>query len=180
ESSKIPFATIADYLDDPEGYDPEASWRRAVVDVAGDDAAAYLLFADNVRTSCLSPEDSPLLQHALDTFAFESVYGDTDHAADELADLTTRMSQAAEHLLRGAVSNPELIGESRRWIESFERGIDAARLIVTLYREERLATDGPRELLPLLTAIRDDRLRVFGDLLEMTLAELVGLPAGGA
>ena len=30
EASKIPFATIADYLWDPEGYDPEASWRAAI------------------------------------------------------------------------------------------------------------------------------------------------------
>ena len=28
EASLIPFATIADYLRDPVGYDPEASWRR--------------------------------------------------------------------------------------------------------------------------------------------------------
>ena len=35
EASQIPFATIADYLRDPEGYDPEASWQRAIRDVVG-------------------------------------------------------------------------------------------------------------------------------------------------
>ena len=34
ESSRIPFRTIADYLADPEGYDPEASWARAIRAVA--------------------------------------------------------------------------------------------------------------------------------------------------
>ena len=34
EASKIPLATIADYLARPAGYDPEASWRRAIRDVA--------------------------------------------------------------------------------------------------------------------------------------------------
>ena len=36
EASRIPFATIADYLRDPEGYDPEASWQRAIRDVVGE------------------------------------------------------------------------------------------------------------------------------------------------
>lgn len=180
ESSKIPFATIADYLGDPENYDPDASWHRAVTEVAGADAAAYALFADNVRTSCLSPEDSPLLQYALDTFAFESVYGDAEHAADDLDDLAARMLSAANILLQGPVDNTQLVNEARQWIESFERGAIAVQRIVTLYREGQLISDGPRELMPLLKGIREDRLRVFGDLLEMTLAELIGVPAGGA
>ncbi|MGW2222295.1 beta-N-acetylglucosaminidase domain-containing protein [Nonomuraea sp. NPDC001684] len=47
ESSKIAFATVADYLRDPEGYDPEESWERALADVVGDgaDLAAYRLRA---------------------------------------------------------------------------------------------------------------------------------------
>ena len=62
EASKIPFATIADYLAAPETYDPERSWRRAIRDVVGDaDLDAFLLFADNVRSSCLSPDDAPVV-----------------------------------------------------------------------------------------------------------------------
>ena len=60
ESSKIALATIADYLWDPEGYDPDASWDRAILEVAGPaDADAVRLFADNVRTSCLEEADAP-------------------------------------------------------------------------------------------------------------------------
>ncbi|MEU5864421.1 protein O-GlcNAcase [Nonomuraea sp. NPDC047529] len=60
ESSKIAFATVADYLRDPEGYDPQESWERALADVVGDgqDLAAYRIFADNVRGSCLEPHDA--------------------------------------------------------------------------------------------------------------------------
>ena len=60
ESSRIPIATIADYLRAPEAYDPEASWRQALLDVVGEaDVEAFALFADNVRGSCLSADDAP-------------------------------------------------------------------------------------------------------------------------
>ncbi len=180
ESSKIPIATIADYLNNPEDYDPESSWTRAVAEVAGTDAEAFLVFADNVRTSCLAPDDSPLLQHALETFAFEREYGDANGAADELSTLVSRMLAAADRLLGPNVANPALIAESRRWIESFETGARALERVVALYREGRLDTDGPAELAPLLAAVRENRLRVFGDVLDMTLAELTGEPPGGA
>ena len=49
ESSKIAFATIADYLWSPRDYDPEASWDVALRDVVGEaDVDAYRDFADNV------------------------------------------------------------------------------------------------------------------------------------
>ena len=55
ESSKIAFATIADFLWSPRDYDPEASWDVALRDVVGAaDVDAYRDFADNVRSSCLS------------------------------------------------------------------------------------------------------------------------------
>jgi glyoxylase-like metal-dependent hydrolase (beta-lactamase superfamily II) len=42
EASKIPLATLAAYLADPAGYDPEAAWQRAVLEVAGEACAPAL------------------------------------------------------------------------------------------------------------------------------------------
>ncbi|GAA3730968.1 hypothetical protein GCM10022239_04460 [Leifsonia bigeumensis] len=173
ESSKIAFATIADYLADPAGYDPEESWHRAIAAVAGDDAEAYTVFADNVRSSCLAAEDAPLLQHALESFAFESVYGDPEHAADELDEVADRMLAAAERLLRGPARTRRLVAEARPWIEAFKIGARAVKCVVELYRSGRLGSDGPTELAPFLGRIRDLRVRVFGDVLDMTLSELI-------
>ena len=172
ESSKIAFATIADYLAAPEDYEPEASWQRAIQAVAGTDADAYGVFADNVRSSCLAADDAPALQRALESFAFESRYGDRVHAADALGELADRMLDAADRLLRGPVENTALIAEGRRWIEAFELGATAVQRIVRLYRAGRLDTDGVAELVPFLERLRDARVRVFGDVLDMTLAEL--------
>jgi hyaluronoglucosaminidase len=88
EASKVPFATIADYLRAPEAYDPESSWRAAIRDVAGDaDLEAFALFADNVRSSCLSPEDAPIVTRALERFAFRCDQGDGRAAGEELGSL---------------------------------------------------------------------------------------------
>ena len=77
ESSKIPIATIADYLLAPETYDAEASWRRAIRDVAGDaDLEAFALFADNVRISCLRRGRRAPRVAALQAFPFRRDQGD--------------------------------------------------------------------------------------------------------
>jgi hyaluronoglucosaminidase len=179
ESSKIAFATIADYLLDPAGYEPEESWRRAIEEVAGEDAEAYAVFADNVRSSCLAAEDAPALQHALESFAFNSGYGVRVHAADELDEVADRMLVAAEALLRGPAGARQLVAESRPWIEAFELGAQSIKHLTGLYRSGRLDSDGPAELGPFLERLRDARVRVFGDVLDMALSELTARPEPG-
>lgn len=173
EASKIPIATIADYLMAPEKYDAEKSWRRAMRDVVGDrDLDDFALFADNVRSSCLSAGDAPLVVNALETFAFQMDQGESRTAASELGTLANRLLAAADHLLRGPVENPVLIADCRPWIESFETGAQALRHIALLAAESRLEKDGRAELRPYLVRLRQARVRVFGDVLDMTLADL--------
>jgi len=175
ESSKIALATIADYLAAPGAYDPEASWRVALRDVVGEaDVDAYALFADNVRSSCLSADDAPIVSRALASFAFRTAQGDGPAAAAELGALADRLLDAAGHLLRGPVANRALVDEARPWIEAFETGAQALRRIAELAAEGRLESDGPTQLLPLLQRLRGARVRVFGDTVDMALAELTG------
>ena len=174
EASKIPIATIADYLMAPEAYDAEKSWRRAIRDVAGDaDLEAFALFADNVRSSAISAEDAPAVTSALQAFAFRTDQGDAAAAASELGTLAERLVAAARHLLHGPVENRALIAECRPWIEAFEVGAIALRHIATLALERRLEQDGPAELRPYLVRLRQARVRVFGDVLDMALADLI-------
>ncbi len=175
ESSKIAFSTIADYLAAPETYDAEASWLKAISSVAGSDADDYAVFADNVRSSCLATEDAPALQHALESFFFQRQFGDGATAADELGALADRMVSAADNLLRGQVENQQLIDEARPWLAAFEVGAIAIQKLVALHRSGKLDVDGPRMLGPYLVSLRDARVRVFGDSLDMAIAELTGL-----
>jgi hyaluronoglucosaminidase len=174
-ASLIPFATIADYLRDPEGYEPEASWRRAMRDVVGEaDLEAFALFADNVRSSCLAADDAPIVGAALESAMFRIDQGDARGAAAGLRTLADRLLGAAEHLLRGPAANRALIHEVRPWLEAFEIGAHAIARISDLAAQDRLDIDGPSELRPFLISLRRARVRVFGDVLEMTLSVLSG------
>ncbi|MGV8876986.1 MAG: protein O-GlcNAcase [Rhodoglobus sp.] len=174
EASKIPFATIADYLRDPEGYDPEASWQQAILDVVGPaNAKDFSLFADTVRFSCLSSEDAPAVARMLEIFNFEVQYGDRLSAAANLASLANSMVLAADRLLDGPVTNAALLAEVRPWLEAFRLGSQALVEVAGLAAADRLRSDSRAVLAPFLAGLRAARVRVFGDLLDMTLAELI-------
>ncbi len=66
EASKIPLLTYADYLRDPDAYDPERSWDAALREIAGEDSARELrLFAENWLCSCVdAPGGAPLKRRA--------------------------------------------------------------------------------------------------------------------
>jgi hyaluronoglucosaminidase len=181
ESSRIPFLTIADYLADPMGYHPESSRQRAIEAVAGPaDADAYAIFADNVRSSCLGGPDAPVVGAAIEAARFELADGRPDDAARRLAALASRLLGAADHLLRGPVANPGLIEEARPWLEAFALGARAIGRISALAGDGRIGPEGATdpdaaaELRQALFMLRRARVRVFGDVLEMTLAELSG------
>ena len=176
EASRIPLATIADYLASPGGYDPEASWAAAIRDVAGPaDAGAFALFADNVRSSCLCADDAPIVARALEAFAFRLDRGEGVAAAADLGALADQLLAAADHLLQEPVANAALMEECRPWIEAFGLGAEAIRRIAELAAVDRLADDARSELGPYLARLRRARVRVFGDTLDMTLADLTGI-----
>jgi hyaluronoglucosaminidase len=169
ESSKIPVATICDYLRSPWDYDPEVSWQAAVRDVAGAESDAFADFADNVRSSCLSASDAPALCYALEELTFGSLIGDQQRALATLAPLAVRLRAAADRLAGPGPSNPGLIAEAQPWLESFGIGVSALEELSALVAADRLEQDGPRRLAPYLAALRERRFRVFGDVLDMTL-----------
>lgn len=172
ESSKIALATIADYLWDPEGYEPDVSWNAAICEVAGTrDADALRLFADNVRTSCLEEADAPMLSHALQTLEFESEYGDPQIGHDALAQLARRFYDAAEQLLGKDVENTVLAAEIRPWVEVFSAG--SQRLLEMLQGRPTVADAYGSPLPPM----------VFGDVLDMFVRssrERIDIESGGA
>jgi hyaluronoglucosaminidase len=175
EASLIPIATIADYLRDPVGYDPERSWQQAMRDVVGEaDLEPFALFADNVRSSCLAAEDAPTVTRVLTSTRSLIERGETSPAAAGLGELADRLLAAAAHLLRRPVNARDLIEEVRPWLDAFELGAQAMRRMADLIAAGRLGSDGPTELRPFLIRLRRARVRVFGDALEMALSDVTG------
>lgn len=173
ESSKIAFATIADYLWSPGDYDPEASWAVAIADVAGEaDRAAYRDFADNSRSSFLNLDDAPEVTRALEEYTFGLLVDDRDRAVAALEPLAARLARSADHLLNGDVRNRALVREAEPWLRAFETGARALGALAELTRSGRLDEDGPARLGSLLEEFRAHGKRMFGDVLEMTLADV--------
>jgi hyaluronoglucosaminidase len=189
EASKIPLATIADFLTDPAGYDPEESVARAIREVAGDgtvdggaDARAFTTLIENVRSSCLCEDDALSVSAALSRFAAAademSETGDRgalEAATNELRAVAADVREAADHLLRGDVRNRRLVEECRPWIEGLEVGAAAMSCAADLATEGRLPTDRDAvasTLVPYLADLRRRRVRVFGDALDMFLADI--------
>jgi hyaluronoglucosaminidase len=177
ESSKIAFATIADYLWSPRDYDPEESWSVALRDVVGTaDVQAYRDFAENVRSSCLSADDAPHVTRALEDHAFAMLIGDSARAADAILPLAAQLRASSDHLMSGRCRNTALIAEARPWLESFELGVRALELIGALTASGELDEKARSVLGPLLDEFRTRGRRVFGDVLDMTLDDLCGHP----
>ena len=174
EASKIALATIADYLWDPSAYDAERSWQAAIVEVAGAaDAPSLAAFADTVRASCLSDPDPVRLTAALQRFAFQLEADERQIAGPELAVMAGELAAAADHLLGNGIENLSLRAELLPWLVKFRLGADAVGLVAAHAAGGPIDPGAREELTEILTQLRNDSHRVFGDVLEMTIADLI-------
>lgn len=147
ECSKIPLITIADYLWDSEGYDPEASWARALEQVAGkEDAAVFGVFADHLRTSCLMDSNSPAMQKVFASVAQAFRNGDIAAALAGVSAYIEATSLCAQWLKKDSALSRELT----KWSEKFFILSDiVAKLPETALSGEKSDVD---ELLALIDA----------------------------
>ncbi len=177
-ASKIPLATIGDFLWDPDGYDPEASWRRAIRDAVGTDlAASFYEFADCARRSCLCDDDPWQLSRDLADFAFAIDYGDAEAGRARLA-MRAREMRRAERALRTMPA--ALLAEVEPWLDTFSVGCDAVALIADS-RTSADAVDASRSgsACELRARLTNSSHQLFGDVLNMALDELCTDPLDG-
>ncbi|MFJ3595568.1 beta-N-acetylglucosaminidase domain-containing protein [Streptomyces sp. NPDC090126] len=184
-ASRIPLFTAADFAWNPRGYDPAASWRAAIDELAGGDAAArdaLLALAGNSAGSVLGAEESAYLQPLLD--AFWSTRADAsrrDRAADGLRAAFSVMRQAPERLKTPAEGR--LTDEVRPWTEQLARYGRAGELAVDLLQAQA-AGDGAAAwriqltLEPLREEIKASRATVGKGVLDPFLDRAEKVAAG--
>ena len=191
ESSKIPLATVADFLADPDEYDPEESWHRAIADVvggsrrdaeAGADVEAFATYATNVRLSCLEPSDSPEIVRLIEDLTFASTVGSDEErieAAVAVARAGQRLRDAVVRIGGPGFANPALATEQAPWLRVAGLGADALVALGSVFAGAQAPSEAAvaAALGPHLAVLREQRFRVFGDVLEMTLTDLVDPPA---
>lgn len=116
ECSKIPLITVADYLWDSEGYNPQLSWENAIKQVVGqENAESFIVFADHLYTSCLKDANSRRMYAAFDEIEEAFKAGDTEKAFALAKEYTDKMNTCREFL----TSDFPICREISKWSEKF-------------------------------------------------------------
>ncbi len=116
ECSKIPLITVADYLWDSEGYNPQASWEDAIRQVIGEAyAEAFIVFADHLYTSCLKDSNSRRMYETLDRIENSYKSGDKATAFSIAEEYLDKMHICREYLTKDIPICKELT----KWSEKF-------------------------------------------------------------
>jgi hyaluronoglucosaminidase len=163
EASKLALRTWADYLANPQGYDPERSWDVAIAELAGagsqDEAKplsawALRLLAECALGSCLGGPMAPRLD-ALANAAIEArergeLVGESP-AAQALDAYLTELDEACYHL-KNRMGNLALRAELLPWIDLLESAAELGRLALAALAEPGRKTGRLRELHKAVTA----------------------------
>lgn len=134
EASKIALYTIADYLGDPENYNPEKSWDEALRKVAGEDAYPYLkTLAENSQSSMLYLGESPLLLAKMGKFWKEYEKGkEYSGLKEEFA----KFKELKENLGK-SLKNKELLKEVSPYLDKLSLYGEAGELALLLLEKKR-------------------------------------------
>ncbi|MEU9167406.1 beta-N-acetylglucosaminidase domain-containing protein [Streptomyces sp. NPDC048420] len=135
EASRIALFTSADYLWNPNTYDPRKAFLASVRDLAGEGtgAAKWLrIFAENNYSSQLDATESPTLTKLIAAFreAYEQDSG-LDQAAEALTDYFADMA-ATPAQLRARLDNPGFLDETSAWLDKLGRYGSAGETAVKL------------------------------------------------
>ncbi|MER5882192.1 beta-N-acetylglucosaminidase domain-containing protein, partial [Streptomyces sp. NPDC001941] len=159
-ASRIPLFTAADFAWNPRAYDPEASWRAALDDLAaGDPRAREALgaLAGNDASSILDPTESAYLRPLLAAFWRTRDGGDAKAAAKAAGEL-----RRAFTVMRAAPADLAVAGaDVRPWVEQLARygraGEAAVDLLAAQARGDGAAAwRAQLELEPLRRAAAED------------------------
>ena len=128
-SSRIPLLTVCDYLWNPKAYVPFESWEKACEIVFGENKETLMPFLDNLLTSCLKVENSPMMNSALNDAQQKLFAGDMMGAFGVMAEYTEKLENCCEMLK--AIDNP-MISELMPWAEKQFIALDVIKSSLSL------------------------------------------------
>ncbi len=138
-SSKIPLLTICDYLWNPIGYNGYESWQKACEIVLGGDKEAMMPLLDNLLTSCLKVENSPMLNEALNDAQQKYFGGDLNGAVETVENYIASLERFAQlYMLKK--QDISMLSELKPWAEKQLIALDLLRVCIR-YMKENNAED---------------------------------------
>ena len=182
ELSLISLCTIGDYLWDTHNYDPQLSWEYSLtllMDNVGDRAAIRNILRGCFE-SCLRVNPAPDFSAMLETASFSWKTGKPDLAAQLIKSHCEQMLSDVATIKSSGFSKPDWREESMKWLIKYEAVGKAFLQVATILSNCGISKNsnlkGSAADLATIHAIREslnsDPTRIFGNGLDMTLAEL--------
>ncbi|MBQ2841784.1 MAG: beta-N-acetylglucosaminidase domain-containing protein [Clostridia bacterium] len=128
-SSKIPLLTVCGYLWNPLAYDGFESWHKACEIVLGEHKETLMPFLDNLLTSCLKVENSPMMNAALNDAQQMLFAGDMMGAFGVMAGYTAKLESCCEAL---KTLDMPLVEELAPWTEKQMIALDVIKSSLSL------------------------------------------------
>ena len=120
-SSRIPLLTVCDYLWNPVSYDGFESWQKACEIVLGEEKELFIPLFDNLLTSCLKVENSPMLNEALNLAQQQFFSGDIIGATATVGKYIDALGKCCSTL--ETLDNP-MVKEIEPWLEKQKIALD--------------------------------------------------------
>ena len=182
ELSLISLSTIGDYLWDTQGYNPETSWEYSLtllMDNPGDRAA----FRNLLRAcfeSCLRVNPAPDFSAMLEAASFSWKTGKPAQAGMLIENHSNQMLIDVATIKSAKFSQPQWREESLKWLTKYEAVgkafLEIARILSNSGISKNSNLKGSAGDLATINSIQaslnSDPTRIFGNSLDMTLAEL--------
>ena len=118
-ASAVTLATAADYLRDPSSYDPESSWKRALLELGDGCPEAFGCFAAGHRFSALLPNDrDPEIEAAFREL--RDAISNARDARPALAGLRALVEARleAKQSLENTLGDRDLLREIEPWVQA--------------------------------------------------------------
>ncbi len=132
-SSRIPLLTVCDYLWNPVAYKPFDSWHKACGIILGKDKEALMPFFDNLLTSCLKVENSPMLNQALNDAQQKLFAGDKLGAYTDITAYAEALKKCCEMLKN--LDNP-MLAELMPWAEKQFIALEVIESSIALFADK--------------------------------------------
>ncbi len=113
-SSRIPLLTVCDYLWNPVKYNGFESWQKACEIILGEHKNVVMPFFDNLLTSCLKVENSPMLNECLNDAQQKFFDGDIGGAHFVVSEYIEKLAACCKYI--ETVDNP-MFAELLPWAE---------------------------------------------------------------
>ena len=123
-SSRIPLLTVCDYLWNPVSYVGFESWQKACEIILGTEKELFMPLLDNLLTSCLKVENSPMLNETLNLAQQQFFSDDIAGAIATVSEYVTALEKCCTTLK--TLDNP-MVSELETWLEKQTIALDVMK-----------------------------------------------------